>query len=433
MPKRYDRGNKEVLGKERETPHALREMTTASQKLDWSHRFARRTQQMRRTAVRELLKVTSRPDIISFAGGLPAAELFPVNHVKEAVDAVLDGVGGQALQYTETEGIPGLRDWIARQFSRPQFYVQRENVLITSGGQQALDLIGRVLLDEGDRVIVENPTYLALLSAWRPFGVEFLPVPSDQDGMEVNKLEPLLKQHPKLMYLVPNFQNPQGTTLAHARRERLVALAQEHGVPLVEDNPYGDLRYSGNTLPHLLELADARGSGSGFESLVIYTSTFSKVLMPGLRVGWVIAAPEVIEKLVQAKQAADLHTSTLSQYVALELVSRGFLEQFLPVLRQSYGERRDLMLAALAKHFPEDATWTRPEGGMFLLVTLPKNMDASAMLPQALQQKVAFVPGEEFHLNGEGRNTMRLNFSNARPDQIETGIARLGAVVKNFV
>ncbi|MGD1018958.1 MAG: PLP-dependent aminotransferase family protein [Verrucomicrobiia bacterium] len=387
---------------------------------------------MRRTAVRELLQVTSRPDVISFAGGLPATELFPVNRVKEAVNAVLDRTGRQALQYAETEGIHGLRDWIARQFSRSQFHVQREHVFITSGGQQALDLVGRVLLDEGDRVIVENPTYLALLSAWRPLGVEFLPVPSDKDGMQVDKLEPLLKQHPKLIYLVPNFQNPQGTTLTQARRERLVALAQEYGIPLVEDNPYGDLRYDGNALPHLLALAGARGSASGFERLVIYTGTFSKVLMPGLRVGWVIAAPEVIEKLVQAKQAADLHTSTLSQYVALELVGRGFLEQFLPVLRQNYGERRDLMLAALARHFPEDVTWTRPDGGMFLMVTLPECMDAGAILPHALQQKVAFVPGEEFHLNGKGRNTMRLNFSNATPDKIETGIARLGAVVKNF-
>lgn len=432
MPKRHGGVNKEVLGKATETPHSLGEMILASQELDWNRRFARRTQHMRRTAVRELLKVTSQPEIISFAGGLPAAELFPVDRVKEAANAVLERVGGQALQYAETEGIPELRDWIARQFSRPQLAVQRENVLITSGAQQALDLIGRVLLDEGDRVIVENPTYLALLSAWRPYGVEFLPVPSDQDGVEVDRLERLLKRHPKLIYLVPNFQNPQGTTLAQARRERLVALVYEHGIPVVEDNPYGDLRYSGNALPHLLELAVERRSASGFENLVIYTGTFSKVLMPGFRVGWVIAAPEVIEKLVQAKQAADLHTSTFTQYVALELVGHGFLEQFLPVLRQSYSGRRDLMLAALAKHFPEDATWTRPDGGIFLMVTLPECMDAGAILPHALQQKVAYVPGEEFHLNGEGRNTMRLNFSNAPADQIETGIARLGAVVKNF-
>lgn len=385
--------------------------------MNWNTIFAKRTRWMRRNAMRELLKVTLQPEVISFAGGLPAAELFPMQRVREAVKQVLDTVGPQALQYGQTEGVGGLRDWIARQFR-----VQRENVLITSGAQQALDLIGRVLLNEGDRVIVENPTYLALLSAWRPLGVEFLPAPSDTDGMRVDGLEPLWPRQPKCIYLTPNFQNPQGTTLTLARRERLIELARKHGMAVVEDNPYGELRYSGASLPHLFEIDG---------NVVIHTGSFSKVLMPGLRVGWVVAAQEVIDKLVQAKQAADLHTSTLNQHIAFELATNGCLAEFVPLLRRAYGERRDCMLTALAQHFPQGASWTRPDGGMFLLVTLPKHLNATELLLAALERKVAYVPGEEFHLNGEGRNTLRLNFSNATPEQIAAGIARLGDVLKN--
>jgi 2-aminoadipate transaminase len=345
--------------------------------------------------------------------------------VKEAVATVLDHVGSKSLQYGETEGIPELRDWIAERFSRPSLTVQRENVLITSGAQQALDLVGRVLLDPGDRVAVENPTYLALLTAWRPFGVEFIPVPSDADGLRANTLPSLPK--PKLIYLVPNFQNPQGTTLSDERRRQLVNWCRTHEVAILEDNPYGELRYSGDPLPHLFAL-DATFPPSGIDSGVVYTGTFSKVLMPGLRVGWVIAPKQVIEKLVLAKQAADLHTSTLCQHLAFELISKGFLHEFIPLLRKIYRERRDVMLTALEKYFPNGTSWTRPDGGLFLLVTLPKHMDAAKLLVQALQQKVAFVPGEEFHLEGEGKNTMRLNFSNASPERIRAGIEKLGRI-----
>jgi 2-aminoadipate transaminase len=401
--------------------------------MDWSQCFARRTGLMRSSAVRELLKVAARPEIISFAGGLPAAELFPVERIKSALAAVLDRVGGQALQYSATEGLTDLRDWIARQFSKGRLRVGTENVLITTGAQQGMDLIGRILLEEGDRVILENPTYLALLSAWRPAGVEFLPAACDAEGMRVEECEPLLERKPKAIYCVPNFQNPQGTTLSLARRERLVALARRYSTAIVEDNPYGQLRYSGRALPSLLDL-DARNQGaSGFDSRVIYTGTFSKVLMPGLRVGWVIASRAVIEKLTQAKQAADLHTGTLSQYLALELVGQGFLKEFLPVLRRNYGERRDAMLGALEKYFPKSATWTQPEGGMFLWVTLAKHIDAGELLPAALEQRVAYVPGAEFHLKGEGKNTLRLNFSNARPERIEAGIKRLGTLLESKV
>jgi 2-aminoadipate transaminase len=404
--------------------------------MKWEQMYAKRTHRMKRSAIRELLKVIRRPEVISFAGGLPAAELFPIPQVKDAVCGVLDKLGGKSLQYGETEGVLELREWIAREFSRNGAQVSVENVLITTGAQQALDLVGRVLLDEGDRAVVESPTYLALLSAWRPYSGEFLAVPSDEDGMRVDALPELLKKRPKLIYVTPNFQNPQGTTLTLERREKLVKLLREFGVALLEDNPYGELRFDGKPLPHLLEVEGATRTGqcagpvaAQYPNHVIYSGTFSKVLMPGLRVGWVIAAPELIDKLGMAKQAADLHTSTICQHAALELLRRGFLDEFVPVLCKSYGERRDIMLAALEKHFGSNAKWTRPDGGMFLLVTLPSKCDTTEMLSRALKQNVAYVPGEEFHLNGEGRNTMRLNFSNARPEQIEEGIRRLAAVI----
>lgn len=400
--------------------------------MNWNQRFARRTAQMKRSAVRELLKVIARPEIISFAGGLPAPELFPVAELRAASNAVLEREGRRALQYAETEGVSELREWLAVHFSQPGRRIKPANVLITSGAQQGLDLIGRVLLEEGDQVVVENPTYLALLSAWRPLGVAFLATPGDADGLRTDSLEPLLRRRPKLLYTIPNFQNPQGTTLSLERRARLVKLARAHGVGIVEDNPYGELRFGGEPLPHLLDLDTQSAPTGGLEFNVIHTGTFSKVLAPGLRVGWVVGSETVVDKLVQAKQAADLHTSTLNQLIAFQLLTSGLLDHQLPRLRLAYQQRRDAMLTALATHFPEGLTWTRPAGGMFLLVTLPTGWDASEILVLALRQNVAFVPGEDFHLEGQGHNTFRLNYSNARPDQIEEGIRRLGGVLRDY-
>ncbi|MHB8523737.1 MAG: aminotransferase-like domain-containing protein [Limisphaerales bacterium] len=397
--------------------------------MNWTPHFAERTGQMRRSAVRELLKLTAQPGIISFAGGLPAPELFPIDRVRQATESVLVHQGRLALQYGETEGVAELRDWIAARFSGPNLVVKRTNVMIVSGAQQGLDLIGRVLLDPGDQVVVENPTYLAALSAWRPLGVEFVPVPSDEHGMRVEELEPVLQHRPKLVYTIPNFQNPQGSTLSLGRRVRLAELSHRYQAGLVEDNPYGDLRYSGEPLPDILDLDAKRGSNAVDAGQVIYVGTFSKVLGPGLRVGWIIAPEVVIDKLVQAKQAADLCTSALAQYVTLELVSGGVLEQQISVLRTAYRERRDTMLAALEKHFPAGITWTRPEGGMFLMVSLPGDVGAGAVLQSALQRQVAFVPGNEFFVDGSGQNTMRLNFSRPAPAMIEEGIKRLGQVL----
>jgi len=280
-------------------------------------------------------------------------------------------------------------------------------------------------LDPGDRVVVENPTYLALLSAWRPLGVEFIPVRSDHAGLCVDELEPLLKTRPKLLYTVPNFQNPQGTTLALERRQELIRLLDRYGIGMVEDNPYGELRYNGEPLPHLQTL-DLNSRNTG-DFQVLHVGTFSKVLMPGLRVGFVVGPAAVIEKLVQAKQAADLHTSTFNQLITWELIRHQFLDEHLPRLCAEYRVRRDAMLEALQAHMEHPITWTRPDGGMFLMLKLPATMDAASLLQEALRQRVAFVPGEEFHLQGAGRNTLRLNFTHARPDGILEGVTRLAA------
>lgn len=402
--------------------------------MNWQPLFAERTGLMQRSAVRELLKVIVQPGMISFAGGIPASELLPVEETAKATAAVLQRHGAEALQYGETEGVSGLRDWIASSYSRAGFQIRRDNVMIVTGSQQALDLIGKIFLDPGDQVLVENPTYLAMLSAWRPLAPEFVAVPTDADGMCVDALPTLAKRNAKLIYLVPNFENPQGTTLSLTRRRQLIEWAtgrtttpDDTGTTiLIEDNPYGELRHSGEALPHLLELDALRRSDGELETCVIHLGSFSKTLAPGLRVGWVIAPTQVVDKLIQAKQAADLHTSTLCQHVILELIRNGVLERQLPRLREAYRLRRDTMLAAMAKHFPDGIKWTRPDGGMFLLVTLPEGVEANALLKRALVRKVAFVPGDDFHLDGSGRNTLRLNFSNARPDMIAEGVRRLG-------
>lgn len=399
--------------------------------MEWTNKFAARTALMKRSAVRELLKLTSQPGMISFAGGLPAPELFPAAEFRAATESVLTNRPAQALQYGEAEGVAELRDWIARQHSRPNLPLTRANVIVTTGSQQGIDLLGRIFLETNDAVAVENPTYLATLAAWRPAGVRFLAVSSDADGLCVENLHAMLPSRPKLLYTIPNFQNPQGTTLTAPRRQLLASALRAHDVIMVEDNPYGDLRYEGEPLPHLYEFAADRDETNPHSQLnSIYLGTFSKVLAPGLRVGWVIGPPAVIEKLVQAKQTADLHTSTLSQQVALELVRNGVIERHLPRLRVAYGERRDAMVEALERHFPTETSWTCPAGGMFLMVKLPDIVEAADLLGEALADQVAFVPGDDFHLDGAGRHTLRLNFSNASCERIEEGIRRLGRILK---
>ncbi|MAS33463.1 MAG: aminotransferase [Anaerolineaceae bacterium] len=401
--------------------------------MQWDQRFAARTAQMKRSTIREILKLTSQPDVISFAGGLPAPEFFPVERVKQAADLALSERGQAALQYSTTEGMPELRELIAERLSNEHIQVDPDQVLITTGSQQALDLIGRVLIDNGDFVIAENPTYLGMIMAWKPYGLRYTPVPTDAEGMDVDALEPLLRQNPKLLYVVPNFQNPGGNTLSLERRERLVALLARYQVPLIEDNPYGELCYSGEPQPSILSL-DAKNLGINTpDGHVIYAGTLSKVLAPGLRIGFLVAAAAVIDKLVQAKQSADLHTSTLDQFIAYEVARDGFLDQHVQHLREVYRERRDIMLAAMERYFPPEVTWSKPDGGLFLLVTAPSQVDTTTLLVEAVKRKVAFVPGADFHIDGSGQNTFRLNFSNAGPQMIEAGIQRLGQLLHDAV
>lgn len=407
----------------------------------WTDRYAARTKGITSSQIRELLKFTQKPGMISFGGGLPAPEVFPVQRFEEACHKVLTQQAATALQYGETEGYRPLRELIASGMAGDGVHAKVENVLITSGSQQALDLIGKLFINAGDRVLVEAPTYLGALQAFNVYGAKYDSVPSDENGMRTDLLREHLRSDPKFVYALPNFQNPAGTTLSEERRHELVLLADRYGVPILEDDPYGQLRYEGKHLPPLLAL-DRHNLGHDADysiGNVIYLSTFSKTLAPGLRVGWIVAPPEIIGKLTQLKQGADLHTSTFNQFVAYEVARDGFIEQHVQLIRKIYRERRDVMLQALTEFFPPEVTWTHPQGGLFLWVTLPQGSDMPAIFSSALEQNVAFVPGQSFFApstdaianNGHRADRhMRLNFSNAAPEQIREGIRRLAAAVK---
>ncbi len=403
----------------------------------WKDRLALRTQRMTSSAIRELLKLSADPEIISFAGGLPAPEVFPVPVIRAAAERVLDEHGHAALQYSTTEGYLPLREMLARHMGRYGIHVTPANILITSGAQQALDLVGKLLINSGDRILTEEPTYLGALQAFTSYQAQYLPVPIDDDGMRMDKLEDALRAGPKFMYVLPNFQNPGGVTLSLERRQRLVELAAHHGVPILEDDPYGQLRYEGEHLPALVKLdAELHGSGNNgapFRGGVIYLGTMSKILAPGLRLGWIVAPEEIMVRLIQMKQGADLHTSSFTQMVAYEASRGGFLDQHVRRIRPIYRERRDVMLAALCRHCPPGVRWTRPQGGLFTWMTLPEGQDAQEILAEALKEKVAFVPGTAFYPCGGGERTLRLNFSYCRPEVIERGIARLGRVLGRLV
>ncbi|MGB9074452.1 MAG: PLP-dependent aminotransferase family protein [Terriglobales bacterium] len=403
----------------------------------WTSRYAQRAKNVKSSAIRELLKITQNPAIISFAGGLPAPDVFPAERFREACVKVLDNQASLALQYGATEGYEPLREMIARHTARYGVKARPENVMITSGSQQALDLIGKLMINSGDRVLVEAPTYLGALQAFNVYGAEYVCVPCDNDGLRTDLLEAPLRSGPKFMYVLPNFQNPGGTTLAEGRRHELVMLADRYGIPIIEDDPYGQLRYEGEHLTPLIVLdrQNMRRDNGYSMGNVIYLSTFSKTLAPGLRLGWIVAPPEVITKLVQLKQGADLHTSTFTQIVAYEVARDNFLDEHIKLIRRVYGERRDVMLQALEENFPPEVTWTRPQGGLFLWVSLPAGMDCHQLFEAALKENVAFVPGDSFYAaNGyadEGRRHLRLNFSNAKPEQIREGIRRLSVAIKN--
>jgi 2-aminoadipate transaminase len=384
--------------------------------MDFSTHFARRVKGMKPSALREILKLTQKSKVVSFAGGLPAPNLFPHERIAQAAQTVLTQQGAAALQYGTSEGYTPLREWVAQSLK-----VSLEQVQIVSGSQQGLDIIAKIFLDAGDKVVVAEPTYLGALRTFDVYEAQYLPVTCDDEGMLPEALEAALKQSPKLIYAIPNFDNPTGISMSLERRQQLVTLARKYGVPIYEDNPYGELRFEGDELPNLFELAP---------DIVVYGGTFSKIMVPGFRLGWIVAQADVIDACVRAKQAADLHTATFTQMIAHEVTKDGFMAEQIVKVRAYYHQQRNLMISAIEKNFPEDVHFTRPTGGMFLWVTLPQGNDTLKLLEQAVKRGVAYVPGEPFYANGGGLNTLRLSYSIATPQQVEQGIASLGELLR---
>ncbi|HZR07873.1 MAG TPA: PLP-dependent aminotransferase family protein [Myxococcales bacterium] len=385
--------------------------------------LARRMAGVQASAIREILKVTERPEVLSFAGGLPAPEAFPVEALARAHAEVLADDAAAALQYGPTEGYAPLRAWVAERMTRRGVAATPDQVLITAGSQQGIDLVAKALIDPGDLVLVEAPSYLAALQTFSTYEARFEAIETDDDGMRVDALERSLRERrAKLIYLVPNFQNPRGTTLSLDRRLKIAQLAAEHGVTVLEDDAYAELRYRGVALPPIAGLDPA--------AQVIHLGTFSKTLAPGLRLGYLIAEAGTVRALTIAKQAVDLHTGSLSQRAVARMLQTFEYEAHLRRVRSLYAERLDAMLASLEHNFPEGTTWTRPEGGMFVWMRLPAGLDAGELLVDAMRERVAFVPGAPFYPANPCRETLRLNFSNRPPLLIAEGMARLGACVR---
>lgn len=398
-------------------------ITTTSRRSAPEIRLSRRMAHMPPSAVREILKVAERPDVLSFAGGLPAPELFPVEAIAEGYAEALAQEGRAALQYSTTEGYGPLREWVAARLAQRGIRAPADQVLITNGSQQGIDLVARVLIDPGDVVAVESPSYLAALQTFAGCQASFMVTDSDDEGMDVDSLEAAIAADgpPRLIYVVSEFHNPKGTTLSLARRRRLVRLAEAHRIPILEDNPYGELRFRGEAQPPLAALDG--------EGLVVHLGTFSKTLAPGMRLGWLVGPREIVRAATIAKQAADLHTGTLAQRAAARLLARLDYDGHLAGLRRAYGERCVAMLGALERHFPPGSRWTRPDGGLFVWAELPGGISADEIFADALREKVAFVPGSAFFADAPRAEFMRLNYSNRPPELIEEGIARLGRVI----
>jgi len=384
--------------------------------MNWT--MARRAERLNPSTIREILKITERPGIVSLAGGLPSPDTFPVAAMQEATARVLRDTPREALQYAASEGHAPLRAWVAAEVARHGLRVDAGQVLITTGSQQGLDLVGKVMIDPGSSVAAESPTYLGALQAFAPYEPEFIAVDGDDDGPLPAALDNA--RGARFIYLLPNFQNPSGRCVTAARRLALVRRAAELGLPIVEDNPYGDLWFDEPPPP---PLSASAGDGA------IYVGSFSKVLAPGLRLGYVIAPRLLYPKLLQAKQAADLHTPGFNQRIVHEVIKDGFLDQHVPTIRARYRTQRDAMAAALQRHLPPGCHWQAPVGGMFFWVELPAHLDATALLPQAVEAGMAYVPGTSFFPAGGHANTLRLSFVTATPAQIDTAVAALGRLL----
>ena len=375
-------------------------------------------------AVGAILQAAADPKIISFAGGLPAPELFPVKEMKAAVDKVFEEHGQEAMQYGAAKGVTALREVIQQHVKKKENVDSKlDNVLVTTGSEQALDLVGKAFVDPGDTVLVEQPTYLCALDVFRSYGANFASVEMDEDGMKMDALEEALKANPntKLIYTVPNFQNPTGRTMTEERRKQLAELAEKYDVYVLEDNPYGEIRFAGQHVPAVKSF-DKSGH-------VLYMSTFSKTLAPGFRLGWLVADKNVVNKLTVLKQSADLHTDNLAQFAVAQFFADNDVDAHVKEISALYGKRKDLMLEGIKKYFPEGVKYTDPEGGMFLWVEVPGVDDTVELFKECLEHDVAFVPGDPFFADGVQPGAFRLNYSNMKEDQIEVGLKRLGAAL----
>ncbi|WP_270440900.1 PLP-dependent aminotransferase family protein [Acidaminococcus provencensis] len=389
------------------------------------YKFAKRMDSMQASAVREILKVTQRPEVISFAGGLPAPELFPVDEIAKVCAEVCKDEGRKVLQYATTEGNPGLRQKIADRINRKyKSNLKAENILITTGSQQNLDLAGKIFFDEGDVVLMESPTYLAAINAFKAYGPEFKEVPTDEKGMIPEELEKILASTPKikLIYVIPDFQNPTGICWTLERRKAFMDLINKYEVPVLEDNPYGELRYDGETLPSLMSM-DTKG-------LVMGMGTFSKTFCPGLRIGWLAANTTLLAEFVKVKQSADLHTSAFDQAIIDRYMDEYSLDEHVKEINALYKHRRDLLIKTMEETFKDGTTWTHPDGGLFLWLTFPEGVSARKVFDKCIEKNVAGVLGEFFYPNGHNDHHMRINYSNMPDDRIVEGIHRMAAALQ---
>ncbi|TCK92596.1 2-aminoadipate transaminase [Natranaerovirga hydrolytica] len=393
-----------------------------------TYKFASRMNHLKASEIREILKVTEKPDVISFAGGLPAPELFPIEAIKEASNRVLEEDGIKALQYTTTEGYSPLRKWISNRMNKKwQTNFGADNIMLTHGSQQGLDLTGKVFLDKGDIVLCESPTYLAAISAFKAYECQFMEVATDEEGMILEDLEKVLESHIdkiKLIYVIPDFQNPTGRTWSLNRRKELVKLATKYEVAIIEDNPYGELRFEGEMLPSVQSLDK--------EGWVISLGSFSKVFCPGYRIGWVMASKSLIEKYVLVKQGADLQCNTMAQMVIAKYLELYDIDVHIQNICDVYKDRRNTAIKVMEQEFPTEVKFTRPQGGLFAWVELPEFMNAKEVLEKCIEKNIAFVPGSSFFPNGGNENTLRLNFSTMPVEKIKEGLKCLGNVIKEM-
>ncbi len=385
-------------------------------------RFADRIQGIKGNAIRELLKVSQQPGMISFAGGLPSPDSFDIETINKLFINAMERDGKRILQYGSTEGYQPLLDELLKCLRRQGFDIGLENLIVLSGSQQGINLVSKALLNPGDQVAVESPSYLAALQIFRTYQVEYVVIPADQDGMDIDVLtEKLATEKPKIIYIVPTFQNPSSATLSMERRQQVAKLLSQHEVILVEDNPYGDLRYSGDHLPSIYSLDQSQQT--------LYLGSFSKTIAPGLRVGYAIGSPDLINKIKICKQGTDVHTSMVSQAIVSEYLNQGLYEPHIEDVKTLYRGKRDLFLAEMTKNFPAEVKWNFPEGGLFIWAELPSGYDARDLFNMAIAEKVAFVPGETFFVDGR-KNCFRLNFSNASEENIVIGLKRLGDALR---